>query len=180
MGSPATRRRKGHPARTGRGVTGRTHAHVDPEEVAQLARDGMGRNAVARHLGVSRRAVDEAARIAGVSWVRTSTEAATKARMADRRAELAEDFSQIADGAAERLLDALDRDELDANVLRALANVAGLSVDKLTALADRLDADEDRGDSLLDQLRRGIDSWHAGLTDQDQTNTITDDVGDAA
>lgn len=94
--------------------------------------------------------------------------------MADVRASLADDFSQIADGAAERLLDALDRDEIDPHVIRALANVAGTSVDKLTALADRLDADEDRGDTLLDQLRRGIDSWHAGLTDQDdQTTTST-------
>lgn len=92
--------------------------------------------------------------------------------MADVRASLADDFSQIADGAAERLLDALDADEIDHNVIRALANVAGLSVDKLTALADRIDADEGRGDTLLDQLRRGIDSWHAGLTDQDQDDAI--------
>lgn len=152
-------------------MTGRTPARANPEEVARLAREGMGRNQVARTLGVSRRAVDEAARAAGVSWVRTSTDAATKARVADVRASLADDFSQIADGAAERLLDALDRDEIDHNVIRALANVAGLSVDKLTALADRIDTEQDSPDNLLDQLRRGIDSWHAGLSDQDdQTN----------
>lgn len=157
-------------------MTGRTPARANPEEVARLAREGMGRNAVAQHLGVSRRAVDDAARAAGVSWVRSSTEAATRARMADVRASLADDFSQIADGAAERLLDALDADEIDHNVIRALANVAGTSVDKLTALADRLDAEQDSPDNLLDQLRRGIDSWHAGLSDQDD-QTTTDAVG---
>ena len=155
-------------------MTGRTPARANPEEVARLAREGMGRNAVARHLGVSRRAVDEAARAAGVSWVRTSTEAATRARMADVRATLAGDFADIADGAAERLLDALERDEIDPHVIRALANVAGTSVDKLAVLADRLDADEGRGDSLLDQLRAGIDNWHQGLTEQntDDDNQI--------
>lgn len=160
-------------------MTGRTPARVDPEEVARLASEGMGRNACARHLGVSRRAVDTAAQAAGITWVRSSTEAATKARVADVRASLAADFADIADGAAERLLDALDRDEIDPHVLRALANVAGISTDKLTTLADRLDADEDRGDTLLDQLRRGIDSWHAGLADQtDQTDQ--DAVGGTA
>lgn len=160
-------------------MTGRTPARANPEEVAQLAREGMGRNACARHLGVSRRAVDTAAQAAGVSWVRSSTEAATRARMADVRASLADDFSQIADGAAERLLDALDRDELDPHILRALVSVAGTATDKLDALADRLDADENSPESLLDTMRAGFANWHAalkaGLDDQDQTNTITDD-----
>ena len=153
-----------------------------PARVRELAEQGYGRNACARELGVSRRQVDTWAREAGVSWVRSSTEAATKARMADRRAELADDFSAISDRAAERLLDALDRDEIDPRVLQALANVAGLSVDKLTALADRIDADEDRGDSLLDQLRRGIDSWAAGLAEQDhdQDDQTTTETTEAA
>ena len=155
-------------------MTGRTPARANPEEVARLAAEGMGRNATARTLGVSRRAVDDAARAAGVSWVRSSTEAATRARMADRRAELLDDFSQISDRAAERLLQALDRDEIDPRVLQALAQVAGLSVDKLTALADRIDADDAHPDSLLDQLRAGIDNWHQGLTEQntDDDNQI--------
>lgn len=134
----------------------------------------MGRNACARELGVSRRAIDQAAREAGVEWSRAATEAATRARMADVRAALADDFADISDRAAERLLDALDRDELDPHVLRALANVAGLSIDKLTALDDRLSATEDRGDSLLDQLAAGIGEWAAalaGTTDHDHDDT---------
>lgn len=157
-------------------MTGRTPARANPEEVARLAREGMGRNQVARHLGVSRRAVDEAARAAGVSWVRTSTDAATKARVADVRASLADDFSQISDRAAERLLDALDRDELDPHVLRALANVAGLSVDKLAALADRLDVDDATGDSLIAQMG----AWFAAAAHNRTDHTNTDAQQEAA
>ena len=154
---------------------------VDPEQVAQLAADGLGRNAIARTLGASRRAVDEAAKAAGVTWDRSATAAATAARMADVRAELADTFATTADLAGDRLIDALKADQLDPGTLRALATVAGISADKLIALGDRLTATEDRGDSLLDQLRRGIDSWAAGLADQDQTNNNTDDaIGDAA
>ena len=153
-------------------MTGRTPARVDPEEVARLAREGMGRNACARHLGVSRRAVDTAAQAAGITWVRSSTEAATRARMADVRASLADDFSRIADGAAERLLDALDRDEIDPHVLRALVSVAGTATDKLDALADRLTADDGTGDSVLDKLAAGFQSWadHVATTEQNLEN----------
>lgn len=161
-------------------MTGRTPAHVDPEKVAQLAREGMGRNAVARHLDVSRRAVDEAARAAGVTWVRTATEAATRARVADVRASLAADFADISDRAAERLLEALDRDELDPHTLRALANVAGVSVDRLTALADRIDHDETTANSLLDQLRGGFDSWAAALAHHDYDDHTNTDAQEAA
>lgn len=150
-------------------MTGR----AGPARVRELAEQGLGRNACSRELSVSRRQIDTWAREAGVSWVRTSTEAATKARVADVRASLTADFADIADGAAERLLDALDRDELDPRVLQALAQVAGAATDKLTALADRLDADDHHGDSLLDQLRGGFDSWAAALADQDQHDQIT-------
>lgn len=152
-----------------------TGGRAGPARVKELAEQGYGRNACARELGVSRRQVDTWAREAGVDWTRTATEAATKARMADRRAELAEDFSEISDKAAERLLDALDRDELDPHILRALVSVAGTATDKLDALADRLDADENSPESLLDTMRAGFANWHAalkaGLDDQGQTTT---------
>ena len=150
-----------------------------PARVRELAEQGYGRNACARELGVSRRQLDTWAREAGVSWVRSSTEAATKARMADVRASLADDFSQIADGAAERLLAALDADDLDPHVLRALVSVAGTATDKLAALADRLTADDGTGDSVLDKLAAGFQSWAAHVEHLDHNQT-TDDVGDAA
>ena len=141
---------------------------ADPQQVAQLAADGHGRNSVARTLGVSRRAVDEAARAAGVTWVRSSTEAATRARLADTRAELADTFTEAADLAGDRLIEELRRDQIDPGTIRALATVAGISTDKLIALGDRLSATDGSADSLLDQLRGGIDSWAAGLAEQDQ------------
>lgn len=146
-------------------MTGR----AGPARVKELAEQGLGRNAVSRELGISRRQVDKLAREAGVDWTRTATEAATAARMADVRAALADDFSEIADRSAERLLDALDADELDPHVLRALANVAGTSTDKLAALSDRLTATGDQGDSVLDKLASGFATWaeHVANTDHD-------------
>lgn len=144
---------------------------VDPEQVAQLAADGHGRNAVARTLGVSRRAVDEAARAAGITWDRSATAAATAARLADVRAELTDSFTEAADLATGRLIEELHQDQLDAGTLRALATVAGISADKLVILGDRVSATDGTGDSLLDQLRAGIDSWAAGLADQTNTST---------
>lgn len=132
---------------------------VDPEQVAQLAADGMGRNAVARRLGVSRRAVDEAAKTAGVTWDRSATAAATAARLADVRADLADTFATTADLAGDRLIEALRADQLDPGTLRALATVAGISTDKLVILGDRLTATDDHGDSLLDRLAAGFASW---------------------
>ena len=97
--------------------------------------------------------------------------------MADRRAELLDDFSQISDRAAERLLDALDRDEIDPRVLQALAQVAGTATDKLTTLADRLTADDGTGDSVLDRLAAGFSEWAEHVANADQnTSTTTDDA----
>ena len=142
-----------------------------PARVKELAEQGYGRNACARELGVSRRQIDTWAREAGVDWSRAGTAAATRARMIDRRADLAEDFSAIADRSAERLLQALDADEIDHNVIRALVNAAGTSADKLAALADRIDATEDRGDSLLDRLAAGFQSWAAHVEHLDHNQT---------
>ncbi|MGX1857357.1 hypothetical protein ACWIFB_07965 [Dietzia sp. NPDC055340] len=148
---------------------------VDPEQVAQLAADGLGRNAISRRLGVSRRAVDEAARQAGITWDRSATAAATAARLADVRAELTDSFTEAADLATGRLIEELHQDQLDAGTLRALATVAGISADKLIVLGDRLTATDDHGDSLLDRLATGFSEWAEHVANADQTSTITDD-----
>lgn len=157
-------------------MTGRTGPteKVDPDTVAQLAADGLGRNAVARTLNVSRRAVDEAARAAGVTWVRTGTAAATAARLTDARADLADTFATTADLAGDRLIEALRADDLDPQILRALATVAGISADKLIALGDRVDTGDDRGDSLLDTLATGFASWAEALANEPNTDHPTE------
>lgn len=159
-------------------MTGRAGpTRVDPAEVARLAAEGYGRNACARLLGVSRRAVDQAAKDAGIEWSRAATEAATRARMADVRAALADDFIDITDRAAERLLDALDADDLDPHILRALANVAGVSVDKLAALSDRLATTDQTGDDLLTRLSAGVAEWAENLANEPNTeHKETEDV----
>ena len=142
---------------------------ADPEQVAQLAADGLGRNAVARTLGVSRRAVDEAARAAGVTWDRTATAQATAARLADVRAELTDSFAEAADLATGRLIEELRQDQLDAGTLRALATVCGISTDKIIALGDRVSATDTTGDSLLDRLAAGFSEWAEHVANAEET-----------
>lgn len=144
---------------------------VDPEQVAQLAAEGLGRNAISRRLGVSRRAVDEAARAAGVTWDRSATAAATAARLADVRAELTDSFTEAADLATGRLIEELHQDQIDAGTLRALATVAGISADKLIVLGDRVSASDGTGDSLLDRLAAGFQSWAAHVEQLDHHQT---------
>lgn len=157
-----------------------TGGRAGPVRVRELAEQGYGRNACARELSVSRRQIDAWAREAGVDWSRAGTAAATRARMIDRRAELADDFSQIADRSAERLLDALDADEIDHNVIRALVNAAGTSADKLTSLADRLTADDGTGDSVLDRLAAGFSEWAEHVANTDDHQHDTTDAEEAA
>ena len=154
---------------------------VDPEQVAQLAADGLGRNAIARTLGASRRAVDEAAKAAGVTWDRSATAAATAARLADVRAELTDSFATTADLATGRLIEALHADELDPQVLRALGTVSGIATDKLVVRGDRVSATDGTGDSLLDQLRAGFSEWaaHVASTDHQTTTSTTNSQEDA-
>ncbi|MBB1032622.1 hypothetical protein G6027_17445 [Dietzia sp. SLG310A2-38A2] len=106
-----------------------------------------------------------------MSWVRAGTAAATAARLADVRADLTDQFTEAADLATGRLIEALQDDDLDPAILRALATVAGISADKLITLGDRVSATDDTGDSLLDQLRNGFDSWAAALAGHDQDRT---------
>lgn len=124
---------------------------------------------------MSRRAVDEVAKAAGVSWVRTGTAAATAARLADVRADLADTFATTADLAGDRLITALRADELDPAILRALATVAGISADKLIALGDRVNATDDRGDSLLDTLATGFSQWAEWAANQPPDDRPTTD-----
>lgn len=146
---------------------------VDPDDVARLAGQGHGRNSCARVLGTSRRQIDEAAKVAGIDWDRSATAAATAARLADVRAELADTFATTADLAGDRLIDALKADQLDPGTLRALATVAGISADKLIALGDRVSASDDHGDSLLDQLAAGFSEWAEHVANTDQTTNIS-------
>ena len=76
-------------------------------QVAELHSGGMGRNAIAREVGVSTATVTKIAREAGLTFDREATAFATKVRLielADARATLAKSFAVR----AQELLDALD------------------------------------------------------------------------
>ena len=147
--------------------------------VAELAAEGKGRNEISRALAVSTATVSRAAAIAGVEFDRGPTEVATRTRteqLAQDRAELAGMAAEIARRAGRRLYIEAGAEVIDPATLTALNRVFGTATDKaLTAgmLTDRLDSDDHHGNSLLDQLRGGFDSWAAALADQGQDQIIT-------
>ncbi|GAA1709326.1 hypothetical protein [Dietzia cercidiphylli] len=143
-----------------------------PARVRELAEQGYGRNACARELGISRRAVDAAAVEAGVEWSREHTRQATAALVADSQHELSAMFSETASLAARRLLVELQSESPDPALIRALSSAADLPAGKLLIIADRVSTTDhdDRGDSLLDTLASGFASWAehvANTTDHD-------------
>ena len=84
--------------------------------------------------------------------------------------------AEIARRAGRRLYIEAGAEVIDPATLTALNRVFGTATDKaLTAgmLTDRLDSDDHHGNSLLDQLRGGFDSWAAALADQGQDQIIT-------
>lgn len=130
--------------------------------VVELAEEGYGRNAIARELGCSRRAVDEAAKAEGISWDRSQTKAATAALVADAQHELSALFSETASMAARRLLAELQADVPDPQLIRALATSADLPAGRLLSIAERLpDSSADDTASLLARLSAGVDEWAA-------------------
>ena len=108
------------------------------EQVAELAAEGLGRNAVARALGTSPTTVTRAAEIAGIQFDGSLTESATKARadqLAQDRMALAELSAAIAFRAGRRLLIETGATVLDPTTVRALATAYGVAADKLAALS---------------------------------------------
>lgn len=163
-------------------ATGRSDKDRDPPlyvaiapEVARLASEGVGRNQIAVQLDVANATVSKAARHAGVDLDAAPAAAtAGRARQAEHaRLELAGLAHRIAMTAGEKLLTALDRDDLDA--VRPLAIGFGIAADKEISLARHLpDSDDSTGDNLLDQLRTGFAALadHTDHDDHDQPLTI--------
>lgn len=88
---------------------------ITPEKRAQivdLAVAGMGRNEIARELGVAAATVSSVCERAGVAFDRRSTEQATRARVLDakaKRAEMLEQQLTIQWLTQQRMLDVLER-----------------------------------------------------------------------
>ena len=145
-------------------ATGRSDKDRDPPlyvriapDVARLASEGVGRNQIAVQLDVAQSTVSKAAQHAGIDLDAAPAAAtAGRARQAEHaRLELAGIAHQIAMSAGNKLLTAIDRDDLEA--MRPLAVAFGVSADKEINLARHLpDSDDSTGDNLLDQLRTGF------------------------
>ena len=163
-------------------ATGRSDKDRDPPlyvqiapDVARLAGEGVGRNQIAVQLDVAQSTVSKAARHAGVDLDAAPAAAtAGRARQAEHaRLELAGLAHQIAMSAGNKLLTAIDRDDLDA--VRPLAIGFGIAADKEIALARHLpDSDDSTGDNLLDQLRAGFAALaeHTDHDDHDRPITL--------
>lgn len=136
--------------------------------VAHLAAEGLGRNEIARRMKVARGTVTSAAKLAGVTFDRQATAAATAARVTDlrtRRQELSARFLTVSSA----VLDAVDPDDPDARAVRERITAAAVAVDKHL----RIDAHDAEGRDLS-----AVDSFHAAMLggkadDDDVTTGVT-------
>ncbi|GLB63807.1 hypothetical protein NCCP2495_16860 [Dietzia sp. NCCP-2495] len=169
-------------AATGRGDKDEPPLYVQiAPDVARLASEGIGRNRIADQLDVAQSTVTKAAQHAGIDLDAAPAAAtAGRARQAEHaRLELAGLAHQIAVKAGNKLVDALDRDDLDA--IRPLSVAFGVSADKEIALARHLPAgDATTGDTLLDRLATGFSEWAAHVEQLDHHQTADDAQGGTA
>jgi len=147
--------------------------------VEELAREGHGRNAIARALAVSTATVSRAAAIAGVEFDRGPTEVATRTRaeqLAEDRADLAGMAAEIARRAGRRLFIEAGAEVIDPATLTALNRVFGTATDKaLTAgmLAPSDDQDQYRDARLwVDALQAQIRAAELGIIRPDENGNL--------
>ena len=128
---------------------------IDPDrfdELRALHTQGLGRNAIAREMGVAPVMVSRTAEVLGLAFDRSQIEAATKARLADlaeRRALLAEDLMSDAEklraqmwepttvynfGGSTNSYEEHTFDEAPAAEKRALMSTAATAIDRVLKL----------------------------------------------
>ena len=137
------------------------------DDVARLAAEGVSRNRIADQLDVAPATVTKAARHAGIDLDTAPADAvAGRVRQAEQaRLELAGLAHRIAMTAGEKLVDALDRDDLEA--VRPLAVAFGVAADKEISLARVLPDDNrdehEAAELWLEGLRMQIHAANEGL-----------------
>jgi predicted transcriptional regulator len=113
------------------------------QEIRDLHGQGLSRNEIARRAGVSNESVSKICAAAGLTFDRTATETATKAKQVDTkkvRALLAADSITTARKALDRINVMLDDEEAEF-AIRDLGTVVGILADKHMAL-ERMDSSE--------------------------------------
>lgn len=158
-------------------------------EVLTLLRDGVSRNEIARLTGVSTASVSRIAKDAGLSFDRSQTQAATKARTIDLaagRVRLAEKMLAASEAMVDRIDDPYlvynfggkDNDynehTLDSapiEVRRSIIVTAGITFDKLTRIVERSDSGLEHAAGVLDQIAEGF----AAAADRYRAEVTTDE-----
>ncbi|WP_437582719.1 helix-turn-helix domain-containing protein [Paramicrobacterium sp. CJ85] len=150
---------------------------VDEETRAQaveLAKQGLSRNAIARHLNIGAATVTKIIADAGLSFDRSETEQAVKARQIDlaaMRIELAEKMGT----AATNMLDRIDDKYLVYNfggkdnsyeehvlesapveVKRSIVVTAGIAFDKISRIVEKDNGGLEQAHGVLDQIAEGF------------------------
>ncbi|MFF4369641.1 helix-turn-helix domain-containing protein [Streptomyces sp. NPDC001594] len=162
-------------------TTPRPVTDEDREQVRALHAEGLGRNAIARQLGRSSRTVSVLAEELGLTFDRTATAEATRARVIDtreRRQSLIERYYAQAD----KILARLERDEhqitevslgkvirytatdLPTQDVRNLIQAAGAAASQAVKL-EALNSDNGVSDakSLLGQLAAGLTAAYGAM-----------------
>lgn len=169
----------------------------EQDEIRRLHAEGCGRNEIARRIGRGPRSVSEFAARMGLTFDRTATEAATKARMADlaeRRAILAEALHSDAERLTEQLWQPAivfniggkdntftkeDVDEPPADAKKNLMAAAGMAIDRSLRLVPPTDdSGEGAARGLIGDLITGLTAVHRARQEQ-REDAADEGAGDA-
>jgi transposase-like protein len=150
---------------------------VHPEtraEVVRLIRAELARNEIARRTGVSTATVSRIAEAEGLSFDRSQTSAATKARSVDLaalRLELAEEMASAARdmlrsrdkpylvynfGGKDNTYEEHTLDSAPVEVKRSIVVTAGIAFDKLTRIVERDGGGLEQAVGVIDTLAEGF------------------------
>jgi hypothetical protein len=152
----------------------------------ELHAEGMGRNQIAREMGIQGSCVSRTAAYLGLTFDRSRVEAATRARLADlaeRRSLLAEQFHNIAEdsldriyeettvyafGGKENVYEEHTFDEAPAAERRTLVMTAGAATDRSLKLAPAdVSSNLDGAKSMLGNLGSLLSAYSRDLAEQD-------------
>jgi hypothetical protein len=145
------------------------------DELIRLHTEGLGRNAIAREMGLAPAVVSRTAEHLGLTFDRSRIEAATKARVADlaeRRALLAEDLMSDAEklraqmwepttvysfGGKDNTYEEHEFPEAPASEKRALMSTAGMAIDRMLKLVPAEESSNlDGAKSMLGSLGEAL------------------------
>ncbi|TQO23796.1 helix-turn-helix domain-containing protein [Paramicrobacterium agarici] len=154
----------------------------------ELAKQGLSRNAIARELGIGAATVTKIIAGAGLSFDRSETEQAVKARQIDlaaMRINLAEKMGTAASAMLDRIDDSYlvynfggkdnDYNEhvLDSapvEVKRSIVVTAGIAFDKITRIVEKDNGGLEQAQGVLDQIAEGFkaaaDKYRTEATDE--------------